>query len=70
MYEQLHEEAQTLHENTESFKVHTWETTAELRHLIQGMIDRNVNSVNARRQYVHGDLASIYPVNGRGSGPG
>jgi hypothetical protein len=47
MYEQLHEEVQTLHESTESFKVHTWATTAELRHLIQGIMDSNVNSVNA-----------------------
>jgi hypothetical protein len=43
MYEQLHEEVQTLHESTESFKLHTWATTAELRHLIQGVVDRNAN---------------------------
>jgi hypothetical protein len=44
MYEQLHEEVQTLHESTESFKLHTWETTAELLHLIQGVVDRNANA--------------------------
>jgi F0F1-type ATP synthase membrane subunit b/b' len=43
MYEQLHEDVQTLHDSTESFKLHTWETTAELRHLIQGVVDRNAN---------------------------
>jgi hypothetical protein len=41
MYEQLHEEVQTLHESTESFKLHTWNTTAELRHLIQ--VEKNAN---------------------------
>jgi hypothetical protein len=43
MYEQLHEKVQTLHESTESFKLHTWETTAELRRVIQGVVDRNAN---------------------------
>jgi hypothetical protein len=43
MYEQLHEEVQTLQESTEGFKAHTEATTAELRHLVQGIIDRNSN---------------------------
>jgi hypothetical protein len=43
MYEQLHEDVQTLQENTEGFKAHKEATTAELRHLFQGIIDKNSN---------------------------